>query len=121
MLTGLRHHSFVRSDDESDCIDAMHAGKHVLYEAFVAGNINKTNAHVAQIQIRKAKIDGDAAPLFFGQSIRIFSCQGLNERALSVIDVTGSADDDGSGCRLSGAGCRFETLIKQIEYPVPGT
>ena len=62
----LRHHAFVRRDYQRDRIDSMSAGQHVFHEALVAGNINKANAHVAQIKIRKTKIDSDAASFFFG-------------------------------------------------------
>ena len=42
---------------------------------------------------REAEIDGDAAPLFFGQAIGVDAGERLYERSLAVIDVAGGADD----------------------------
>ncbi len=72
----------------------MGAGQHVLDETFMTRNVNKANAHVAEIEIGKTNIDSDAAPLLFRQAIGIDAGQRAHQRGLTVIDVAGSADDD---------------------------
>ena len=42
----------------------------------------------------KAEIDGDAAALFFFQTVGINAGQGFDQRGLAVVDVAGGADDD---------------------------
>ena len=47
-----------------------------------------------QFQMGEAQINGDAAALFFFQTIGVDSGQGFDQRGLAVVDVSGSADDD---------------------------
>src|SRR4051794_13986313 len=93
MLAGLRHDGIVRRDDEDGEIDARGAGKHILDEAFVARNVDDTQAKLTQIERCEADINGDAARLFFGQTVAIDSGEGFDERRLAVIDVPSSAED----------------------------
>jgi hypothetical protein len=95
VFSRLRHYTFVCRNHEGNDIDTVRSGQHVLYESFVTGNINETDAHVSQIEVRKAKIDRDAALLFFREPVRITSGKRAHQRALAMIDVTGSADDNG--------------------------
>ena len=94
MLARLWHHTFIGSDHQHDDIYSMSSGKHVFHKPLVAGNIDKANPHLAQIKISKSEIDSDAATLFFRQTIRIASRERPHKRALAVIDMAGSADDD---------------------------
>ena len=43
----------------------------------------------------KADVDGDAAALFFFQTVGVNAGQRLDQRGLSVIDMPSGADDDG--------------------------
>jgi hypothetical protein len=45
-------------------------------------------------QLGKAELDGDLPRFFLGQAIRIGSREGFNQRALAVIDVTGSRENE---------------------------
>ena len=47
-----------------------------------------------QIEIGKADIDGDAAPLLFFQAIGVDAGERAHQGALAVVDVPGGADDD---------------------------
>ena len=49
----------------------MNAGQHVLYETLMAGDIDETDLNLAEIQIGKAEVNGDAAFLLFGESVGI--------------------------------------------------
>ena len=94
MFARLRHHAFIGGDHQRDHVDAVRARQHVLDEALMPGHIDKADAHVAQIEIGKANVDGDAAPLLFRQTIGVDAGQRAHQRRLAVIDVTGRADDD---------------------------
>ena len=72
----------------------MRARQHVLDESLVSGHINKAGADVAKIQIGKANIYSDAAPLLFRQTIRVDARQRAHQRRLAMIDMAGGADDD---------------------------
>ena len=93
MLARLWHHAFISSDHEGEQIDAVRSGEHVFDEAFVPGNVDKTDAQIVQLEIGKAEIDRDAATFFFRKSIGIDAGQSAHKSALAVINVTGSADD----------------------------
>ena len=62
----------------------------------MAWHVNECEVDVARLQMREAKIDSDAARLFFLQAIRIGAGQCAHERALSMVDVTSRADDNGT-------------------------
>jgi GxxExxY protein len=47
--------------------------------------------------VRKAEVDGNAAPLFFLQTIRIDAGEGADQRRLAVVDVSGGAYDERNG------------------------
>jgi hypothetical protein len=94
MFTRLRHDALVSGNYKRNYIDTMYSGEHVLYETLMTRNINEADPHVTQIEICEAKVDSDAAFFFFRKTIGIFAGEGLDQRALTVIYVTGSADDD---------------------------
>ena len=59
------------------------------------GDVHKSRAKVCrQVEVGEAKVDGDAAALFFFQAVRVNASQRLNQRGLAMIDVARSADDD---------------------------
>ena len=95
VLAGLRLDGFIGGDDEQHQVDAAHAGQHVLYEALVAGDIHESQKERRrQLEMRKPKIDGDAAALFFLQAVGVDACQSLHQRGLAVIDMSRGADND---------------------------
>ncbi len=93
VLARLRHHTFVSSDHQREQIDTVRSGQHVFDEAFVTGNVDETEAQIVEFEIGKAEIDRDAASFFFRKAVGIDAGQSAHEGALSVIDVTGGADD----------------------------
>src|SRR5437667_8166998 len=97
MLARLWHHALVGGDDQSNDIDTVRTGQHVFDEALVPRHVHKAYAHVAEIQIGKAYVDGDPAPLLFRQTVGIDAGQRAHQRRLAVIDVTRGANDYGSG------------------------
>ena len=48
-----------------------------------------------QIEVGKADIDGDAAPLLLFQPVGIGAGERAHQGALAVVNVAGGADDDG--------------------------
>ena len=67
-----------------------------LHESLVARHVNEGEVDVAWSRVGEAKIDGDAARLFFLQAIGIGAGQGAYERALAMVDVTRRANDNGT-------------------------
>ena len=98
MLPRLRAHSLGQCHDQQCGVDAAGPGEHRMDEALVPGNIDKAK----RIGVGITKVDGDAAPLFLGQTIGVHTGQRFDQRGFSVIDVTGRADDHGR-CLISGA------------------
>src|SRR5437762_14270908 len=95
MFARLWHHAFIRRHDKHHQINTMYACQHVLDEAFITGNIHESNVDIAKIEVSKPEVNGYPAFLFFRKTIGITAGQRAHERAFSVIDMTGSADDDG--------------------------
>ena len=60
----------------------------------MARNIDERDRDALDHGVRKAELDGDAALFLLLQPIGIDPGQRLHQRALPVIDMTGSADDD---------------------------
>ena len=95
MLARLRHHTLVGRNHQHHQIDPVRTRQHVLDETFVSGNIDEANANIAQIKIGKPQVDGNTAFLFFRQAVGVGACQVAHQRALSVINMSGRAYDDG--------------------------
>ena len=95
MLPRLGHDAFVGRDHEHHDINAAHAGEHVLDEAFVAGNVDDAEAAAAgQVEGRESEVKGDTAFLLLPQAVGVSAGKGLDESGLSVVDMSGSAEDD---------------------------
>ena len=102
MFARLRHHAFVSRDHQRDQIDAVRSRQHVLHKPFMTRHIDKADAHLAEIEIGKAYVDCNAAPLLFRQPISIDSGKRAHQCSLPVIDVPGSANNDGFHLELLG-------------------
>jgi hypothetical protein len=96
VLARLRHHALVGRDDERDEVESVRAGQHVLDETLVAGHVHEPDAHVAQVKLGEPEVDGDAAPLLFGQAVGVHARERAHQSRLPVVDVAGRADDDGA-------------------------
>ena len=95
VLLRLRHPSIIGCNHQQSEIDRANARDHVFYKIFVARNIH--NAQMKrfnfrswdfqlgsvlgrrQFQVGEAQINGDAARLFFRQTIRVDPSQSLDQ------------------------------------------
>ena len=93
----LRHHGIIGGDDQHSEINARGPGKHVLDETLMAGHIDDAEAERRQVEDGKADVDGDAARFLFGQAVAVDAGQRLDERRLTVVDVSGGAEDQVAG------------------------
>ena len=76
-------------------IDRSNSGDHVADEIFVARNIDNSRMNpIGQIQFSEPEVDRDLSRLLFRQTIGIGAGERFNERALAVIDMTGSGDNE---------------------------
>jgi hypothetical protein len=88
------HDPLVGSYDEEHDVDTRRARDHGPDESLVAGNIHdpQTSAR-REVQLSKAQLDGDAPRLFLREAIAVYAGQGLNQRRLTVVDVSRCAED----------------------------
>jgi hypothetical protein len=54
----------------------------------MAGNVNKTDLHIAHIHMGKTQVNGNASRLLFFKPVRFCSCQRAYKRTLAVIYVS---------------------------------
>src|SRR5205809_777653 len=94
MLACLRFYALVSGDNEENKIQSRSARKHVLYEAFVPGNVYKPDPYIAQREFRETEVYSDAALFLFREAVSIRTGKRFNESGFSVIDVAGSTDND---------------------------
>src|SRR5260370_23408718 len=80
-------------DDEWGEIDAGRYRQHVFDESLVARHIDDAEAEVAQIQRGEADVDGDAAFLLLRQPVAVDAGECLDERSLTVVDMTGRTEN----------------------------
>ena len=98
VLTGLRHDAFIRSDDEQNEVDAGSAGHHGAHKTLMPGHVHNAHAFATgQIRVGEAQFDGDAAPLLFAEAVAVDAGESPHQRSLAVVDMTGSAHDNGHG------------------------
>src|SRR5579862_7314756 len=60
----------------------------------MAGHVNETETHVAEIEKGESEINGDTSALFFFEAVGIRARQRFDERGLAMVNVTGGADDN---------------------------
>jgi hypothetical protein len=72
----------------------VRASQHVFHKTLVPRHVHKPDPHVAEVEIGKTNVDGDAAPFLFGQAISVDAGQRAHEGSLAVIDVTRRAYND---------------------------
>ena len=65
--------------------------------------------------MRKAKIDGDAAQFLLWQAVRVIAGKRFYQRALAVVNVTGSGEDGVAG------GHRFKGNRSNLNVAFTGT
>ena len=80
MLHRLGHDAVVGRHHEQGHVDAGGAGYHLTHEALVAGYVDHTHrAAAGQLELGKAKLDGDAAALLLLQAVRVGAGEGAHE------------------------------------------
>jgi len=107
MLFGLRLDTFFCGDGEENGIDAACACEHIADKELVSGNIDEADSQrgvVGRVRVEggESQIDGDAAPLLFGQAVGVHAGESVHERRLAVVDVTSCSDDDRFDRRVHG-------------------
>src|SRR5579875_3455524 len=86
--------SCVCGDDEEQDLHACRSGQHVVQKAFVAGNVDDPRLDtIVEPQVREPEIERHPAQLLFAPAVRIGSGQRSHESRLTVIDVSGRAED----------------------------
>ena len=93
MFPGLRHHTVVSGHHQQGELATGDAGNHVVDEAVVAGNVHEADAAALDVGVGEAEVDGQAAALFFFQTIRIDTGERADDRSLAVVHMTGEGDD----------------------------
>ena len=93
MLARLWHHAFVGGDDEQRGINAADACQHIFDEVTMTGDIHHANGFVIEREPSEAEINRHLALAFFFESIWMNAGEGVNQRGLAVIHMTGGADD----------------------------
>jgi ceramide glucosyltransferase len=95
VLAGLRLDGFIGGDDEEYEIDAADTREHVFHEALMARNIDEAETEGwSELEVGEAKIDGDAAALFFLEAVGVDAGERFHQRGLAVVDVACGSDDD---------------------------
>jgi hypothetical protein len=94
VLNGLGHDAFIGCDDQQHEVNAMGSGEHVFDEPLVTGHIHESKLPAAIGPVGKTQINRHAAPLFFGQPVRVGASQCLDKRSLAVVNVTGCTNND---------------------------
>src|SRR6185312_16059880 len=100
MLARLRLDAFIGCNDKQYQINTANPGKHVAHEPLVPGHIDEPKSQpftgwAWQLRVCKTQIDGYSAALFFPQSVGIDPSKGLDQRGFPMIDMAGSANNDG--------------------------
>ena len=81
VLTRLRHHAIIGSNDQGDQVDPCRTRNHVADELLVARHIDKPNrAPVRQRHGSEAQVDSHAALLLLFQAIWVDTRERANER-----------------------------------------
>ena len=93
VLAGLRHDRIIGRDDKKSEVDPGCASQHVLDEPFVARDVHDAQSVVAEIEMGKTDVDGNAAFFLFGQAVAVDAGQRLHERSLAVINVAGRSEN----------------------------
>lgn len=95
MFAGLRHDSLVGGNDQQNEIYTGGSGHHGTHETLMSRHVH--NAHAlpsGKIGVGKTQFYGDAAALFFAETVAIYTCKCPDERCLAVVDMPGGSHDD---------------------------
>jgi len=94
MLPGLGHDPLIGSDDEGHQVDAGCPGHHVLDELLMARNVNDSeDLATGERQMGEPQFNGNPALLLLLQTVCVDACEGFDKRGLSMVDVSGCAED----------------------------
>ena len=101
MLACLRHDPVVGGDHQQRHADARRTGDHGVHQPLVAWHVDEPQPTAADIG--KPQVDGDAAYFFLRQPISIDSGQCAYQAGLTMVDMTGGANDHAAVRRLRRA------------------
>jgi hypothetical protein len=111
MFSGLGFNTLVCSHHQKYESYATEPGKRVVKEFFMTGYVYESELKIIDLQVCKAQVNRDAPSLLLDPPIAVNSGQGLHQLGFAVIDVTGSADGDGS----HGVDCLLRRLKARVE------
>ena len=96
MFLGLRHPAVVSGDGKQGEINRANTRHHIFDEVLVARHVNDPGAdfRFRKFKMRESEIDRDATGPFLRQTVRVGASEGFHQRALAVVDVPGSGDDE---------------------------
>jgi adenylate cyclase, class 2 len=86
---------------------------------FVAGDVDEGELDLAERvgEGREAQNEGDAPPLLLREAVTVHSRERSHQRSLSVVDVTGSAEDDRAHPPILAAR-RVRVVEQEMKIPV---
>ena len=104
MFSCLRHDSLIRRDYKHDQIHPYHACNHIVDKTLMSRHVdNPCPVAVWKVEVGKSKIDRDPSSLLFFPSVCISSCQRLDQRRLSMVNMTG---------------CSYDNVFHVISFPL---
>ena len=120
VFAGLRLDRVVGRHHQQRQVDPGGPGQHVADEAFVAGHVDDPQPELAQHQFGKPQLDGDAASFLLRQAVGVNAGQGLHQRGLAVVDVSGGAEDqvDGHALILGRSACHDQRPGAAMRHPI---
>src|SRR4030043_1631393 len=94
MFTALRHDPFISSNHEKNEVYSSCTSKHVPDKPFMSRDIYYPNREAIRItKVCKTKINRDASLFFFLEPVRVYTCESLNQGALTMIYMACSPKD----------------------------
>ena len=90
MLTGLRHDTFIGSNDQDGSINATNACQHILNKIPMTRHIDNPNlAGFWEIHPAKTEVNRHLAFLLFLKTIRVGTGESSHESGFSMVHMTG--------------------------------
>ena len=97
VLARLGHDPVVGRHHQQKEVDAGGAGHHGLDETLVTGHVHDAQpAAAGEGQLGEAQLDADAPLLLLLEPVGVAAGEGLDERGLAVVDVSGGAQGEGT-------------------------
>src|SRR4029077_5502350 len=93
MLARLRLDQFIRTNNQQHQVNPRSPCKHVFYESLMSPPVNEYLPPAFVFKKGESQIDRDSAAFLFLQAVWMRAGQRLDQRGLSMIDMTCGPDD----------------------------